>query len=232
MNAMLVPLACAQVLSEQWVKAHDGGDAAGAKAVQVRVPHKLPVYASLQQLHHCTAKATSLQQQRQTLVAVTRCDTWQSWRVSCTALGCCFPLRPGHPRPNTLVKRLVRLLILCLNRDVEAGSPLCCCCQALSCVSDTLIPPIHPSGKAERVHGGHRECAERGEAVSGGGCMAGGRGHGDQHHGLLHEGVDGCGRVCTRDRVSCPSLHGSWHTWMWALVCCSHVCEIGNIYTN
>lgn len=62
---MLVPLACAQVLSEQWVKAHDGGDAAGAKAVQVRVPHKLPSHASLQQLHHCTAAATSLQQQQQ-----------------------------------------------------------------------------------------------------------------------------------------------------------------------
>lgn len=25
--------------------------------------------------------------------------------------------------------------------------------------------------------------------------MAGGRGHGNQHHGLLHEGVDGCGRA-------------------------------------
>lgn len=63
---MLVPLACAQVLSEQWVKAHDGGDAAGAKAVQVRVPHKLPMHASLQQLHHCTTvTATSLQQQKQ-----------------------------------------------------------------------------------------------------------------------------------------------------------------------
>lgn len=62
--------------------------------------------------------------------------------------------------------------------------------------------------------------------------MAGGRGHGDQHHGLLHEGVDGCWRVWTRGSVSCPSLHGSWHMWMWALVRRSHVCKTGNIDTN